>query len=185
MHGLAFAAILGDLDLSRTSLVTTLLGFNLGIELTQLFVVALVMPSLLLLSRTPVYPILRVSAAALGAVLAAGWLAHRIGLLSLNPVPCGLVTDPRSALYPHGSVPAPSGWAPPLGEGGAQVPAPSLGAASSRCPGMDDPWEDLLVGGRASPGWAAGVSWDFTMRGAPRALVRAQGSMRARSRRCR
>jgi hypothetical protein len=86
LHGLAFAAILGDLDLSRTSLVTTLLGFNLGIELTQLFVVALAMPSLVLLSRTPVYPILRVSAAVVGGVLAAGWLAHRVGLMSLNPV---------------------------------------------------------------------------------------------------
>jgi len=86
LHGLAFAAILGDLDLSRTSLVTTLLGFNLGIELTQLLVVALVMPSLLLLSRTPVYPVLRVSVAALGAVLAAGWLAQRTGLIPVNPL---------------------------------------------------------------------------------------------------
>jgi hypothetical protein len=43
MHGLAFAALLGGLDLSRGSLVTELLGFNLGIELTQLIVVALVM----------------------------------------------------------------------------------------------------------------------------------------------
>ncbi|MDW4906620.1 HupE/UreJ family protein [Streptomyces sp. ADMS] len=35
------------------SLLTTLLGFNLGIELTQLLVVALTMPSLIVLSRTP------------------------------------------------------------------------------------------------------------------------------------
>ena len=34
LHGLAFAAVLAGLDLSRTGLVTTLLGFNLGIELT-------------------------------------------------------------------------------------------------------------------------------------------------------
>ena len=86
LHGLAFAAILGDLDLGRTSLVTTLLGFNLGIELAQLSVVALVMPSLLLLSRTPAYPVLRVGAAALGAVLATGWLANRLGLVATNPL---------------------------------------------------------------------------------------------------
>src|SRR5664279_5058534 len=44
MHGLAFAALPGQLDLSRGALVTTLLGVNLGIELTQLIVVALIMP---------------------------------------------------------------------------------------------------------------------------------------------
>jgi len=100
LHGLAFAAILGDLDLSRTSLVTTLLGFNLGIELTQLVVVALVMPSLLLLSRTPAYPVLRVGVAALGALLATGWLAQRIGLVPVNPLePVGnLLVDHPVAL---------------------------------------------------------------------------------------
>ena len=99
LHGLAFAAILGSLELSRTSLLTTLLGFNLGIEVAQLTVVALVMPSLLLLSRTSAYPVLRVSAAGLGAVLAAGWLANRVGLLATNPLePVGnlLVEHPVS-----------------------------------------------------------------------------------------
>lgn len=86
LHGLAFATLLGGLDLSRESLVTTLLGFNLGIELTQLIVVALVMPSLLLLSRTPTYPVFRAVVASLGAVLAAGWLGERIGLTPVNPV---------------------------------------------------------------------------------------------------
>jgi len=100
LHGLAFAAVLGDLDLSRTSLLTTLLGFNLGIELTQLLVLALVMQSLLLLSRTPAYPVLRVGVAALGAVLAAGWLAQRIGLIAVNPLePVGnLLVDHPLAL---------------------------------------------------------------------------------------
>jgi len=100
LHGLAFAAVLGGLDLSRTSLVTTLLGFNLGIELTQLLVVALVMPSLLLLSRTPAYPVLRLGVAGLGAVLAAGWLAQRTGLILINPLePAGsLLVDHPLAL---------------------------------------------------------------------------------------
>jgi len=95
LHGLAFAALLGSLDLSRTGLVTTLLGFNLGIELTQLLVVALVMPSLLLLSRTPAYPMLRTLVAALGVVLASGWLAQRVGIILVNPLePVGnLVVD--------------------------------------------------------------------------------------------
>jgi hypothetical protein len=85
LHGLAFATLLGQLDLSNSSLVTTLLGFNLGIEVTQLLVVALVMPSLILLSRTNVYPFLRTGTAVLGAVLATGWLAERSRLISTNP----------------------------------------------------------------------------------------------------
>ena len=100
LHGLSFAAVLGGLHLSRTSLVTTLLGFNLGIELTQLLVVALVMPSLLLLSRTAAYPVLRVGAAGLGAALAAGWLAERLGLVASDVVaPAGdLLVDHPLAL---------------------------------------------------------------------------------------
>ena len=84
LHGLSFAAVLTGLDLSRTSLVTTLLGFNLGIEFAQLLVVALVMPSLLLLARTVAYAALRLILAALGAVLAAGWFAERAGLMNTN-----------------------------------------------------------------------------------------------------
>ncbi|MFY0405413.1 HupE/UreJ family protein [Solicola sp. PLA-1-18] len=86
LHGLAFATLLGDLDLSRTSLVTTLLGFNLGIEVTQLLVVALAMPSLIVLSRTPAYPWLRAALASLGAVLASAWLLERVGVLTANPL---------------------------------------------------------------------------------------------------
>ena len=86
MHGLAFAALLGRLDLSRSSLVTELLGFNLGIELTQLLVVALVMPSLVILSRSRAYPLVRTSLAGLGIILAVGWLAQRTAVIDTDPL---------------------------------------------------------------------------------------------------
>jgi hypothetical protein len=86
MHGLAFAALLNGLDLARGSLVADLLGFNLGIELTQLMVVALLMPSLLVLSRTRIYPAARLTAAATGVVLATAWLAERTTLITDNPL---------------------------------------------------------------------------------------------------
>ena len=86
MHGLAFAALLGGLDLSRGSLLTELVGFNLGIELTQLIVVALVMPSLMVLSRTRLYPAVRVTLASFGIILAAAWLAERTTLITANPL---------------------------------------------------------------------------------------------------
>lgn len=97
MHGLAFAALLGPLDLSHGSLVRELLGFNLGIELTQLLVVALIMPSLLVLSRTRSYPAIRTTLAGAGIVLAAAWLAERTTLISTNPldgISAALVTHP-------------------------------------------------------------------------------------------
>ncbi len=86
MHGLAFAALLGALDLSRGSLVTELLGFNLGIELAQLIVVALIMPSLMVLGRTPLYPAVRTTLAGAGIVLAAAWLAERRTLIAVDPL---------------------------------------------------------------------------------------------------
>jgi HupE / UreJ protein len=97
VHGLAFAALLGALDLGRGSLVTELLGFNLGIELAQLIVVALMMPSLMLLSRTRLYPAVRITLASGGMVLAAAWLAERTTLISTNPLDGmaeGLVAHP-------------------------------------------------------------------------------------------
>lgn len=100
LHGLAFASLLGSLDLERSSLVTTLLGFNIGIELTQLMVVALVMPSLILLSGHPIYAVLRTALSATGGLLAAGWLATRVGLIPNNPLePLGdLLVDHPFAL---------------------------------------------------------------------------------------
>jgi HupE / UreJ protein len=99
LHGMAFAALLGELHLSSGGLVLTLLGFNLGIEVTQLLVVALVMPSLVLLSTTGAYPICRTALAVIGALLAGGWLAARSGLIASDPLePIGniLVEHPFS-----------------------------------------------------------------------------------------
>jgi HupE / UreJ protein len=86
MHGLAFASLITELNLGRESLIADLLGFNVGIELTQLVVVALVMPSLLLLSRGRLYKIIRPTLATIGVVLAVAWLAERTTLITVNPL---------------------------------------------------------------------------------------------------
>ena len=85
VHGLAFASLIGDLGLDRGSLVTTLLGFNLGIELTQLLVVALMMPSLVVLARTAAYPAFRVGVALLGLVFSLSWMLERATVTPFNP----------------------------------------------------------------------------------------------------
>lgn len=82
VHGLAFAGILGDLGLGGATSLLALLAFNLGVELAQLTVVALLVPSLYVASRTPVYPVLRVGTALLALVAATGWALDRLGVLA-------------------------------------------------------------------------------------------------------
>lgn len=78
VHGLAFATALTGLNLSSAPLAVSLLAFNLGIEIMQLFIVALVAPWLFLLSRTPAAGPFRVVAAALSALAALAWIAQRV-----------------------------------------------------------------------------------------------------------
>ena len=85
VHGLAFAGILADLGLDGTTSLLALLAFNVGIELAQLAAVALVLPSLYMLSRTRAYPVMRVTAAGLALVAATGWALDRLGVLD-NPL---------------------------------------------------------------------------------------------------
>ncbi len=86
VHGVAFAEVLHELGLSGLDLVLGLLGFNLGIELAQLLVVALVMPSLWLLSRTRLYTPFRNGTAAVAFVGAIGWALERAGAVETSPL---------------------------------------------------------------------------------------------------
>lgn len=78
IHGLAFATTLGELGLSRWERVASIFSFNLGIETMQLVVVAATMPSLILLSRTRLYPFVRVLGGLFAAVVALGWIGQRL-----------------------------------------------------------------------------------------------------------
>ncbi|MEV5525655.1 HupE/UreJ family protein [Streptomyces prunicolor] len=83
-HGMAFSFVLAEMHLSTAQLASSLLAFNLGIELVQLLLVCLALPSLLVLARLRVQPALRVGGALITATAAVGWLADRLGLP--NPV---------------------------------------------------------------------------------------------------
>ncbi len=82
IHGMAFSFTLAELNLSTTQMVLSLLGFNLGIELMQLLIIAVTMPWLIMLARTPVYTPVRVVGGAVAAVAAAGWFGERVGFAS-------------------------------------------------------------------------------------------------------
>lgn len=78
VHGLAFATILANLKLGAGTMALSILGFNLGIEIMQLFIIALIIPWLLLLNKTPFYKWFRIAFALLAAVAALAWTAERI-----------------------------------------------------------------------------------------------------------
>jgi hypothetical protein len=77
IHGLTFASALGDLGFSSWYRLVSLLGFNLGIEAMQLAVVAITLPSLLLLSRVRAYALLRIGGGCFAAIAAIGWIVER------------------------------------------------------------------------------------------------------------
>lgn len=80
VHGMAFGFTLARMNLATGELALGLLGFNLGIEAMQLLVVALVLPSLIVLSRSPWYRPVRTTGAAIAGLAATGWLLDRLGL---------------------------------------------------------------------------------------------------------
>ena len=51
VHGLGFASVLREIGLPRRGLLLSLLSFNLGVELGQLLVVALVLPIVVTCAR--------------------------------------------------------------------------------------------------------------------------------------
>ncbi len=78
IHGLAFASTLNRLGLSRWDRVSGILAFNLGIEAMQMIVVALILPSLLLMCRTPFYRWLRIGGAIFAGAASIAWIVERL-----------------------------------------------------------------------------------------------------------
>ena len=98
IHGMAFSFTLAELTLSTSRMALSLLGFNLGIEMMQLVIIALTMPWLVLLARTPLYTPVRVVGASLAGVAALGWLVERVSARG-NVVTSLVETAAGSALW--------------------------------------------------------------------------------------
>jgi len=78
IHGLAFAATSGRLGLGRWERLAGIFAFNLGIETMQIIVVAVTLPSLMLLSRTSAYSMLRIGGAMFAGAASLGWFLERL-----------------------------------------------------------------------------------------------------------
>ncbi|MES2787930.1 MAG: HupE/UreJ family protein [Pseudomonadota bacterium] len=77
IHGLAFATLVQEAGASMSSSATSLLGFNLGIEVVQLAIVAAVMPTIIMLARHQVYATIRPVLATAFALAALAWILNR------------------------------------------------------------------------------------------------------------
>jgi len=79
IHGLGFASVLAELQLSPALLVQGLLGFNLGVECGQLAIVLLVMPLAYLLRNTRFYrQVVLKGGSALIVLIALVWIFERV-----------------------------------------------------------------------------------------------------------
>ncbi|SMB99957.1 hypothetical protein SAMN00120144_3210 [Hymenobacter roseosalivarius DSM 11622] len=78
VHGLAFAGTLANLHLDAGRMALSIFGFNLGIDLMQLFVVALTVLWRRLLSRASVYGPIRVLGGIFAGVAALAWMSERL-----------------------------------------------------------------------------------------------------------
>jgi len=86
LHGFGFASVLTDLGLPRDALLLSLVGFNLGVEIGQVAIVAAFLPLAFLMRRTWIYQRLVLIGCSLTiALLAAIWMAERLLNLKILP----------------------------------------------------------------------------------------------------
>jgi hypothetical protein len=84
VHGFGFASVLSDLGLPQDALILALVGFNLGVEIGQLAIVAVFLPFAYALRYTLVYRrLILLGGSLLIALLAAVWFVERAFDMSL------------------------------------------------------------------------------------------------------
>jgi hypothetical protein len=83
-HGFGFAGLLSDLGVGRGQRVISLLGFNIGVEIGQAFIILLLFPALYLLRRTTIYPLVLRGGSILLALIAGIWAIERVFETSLG-----------------------------------------------------------------------------------------------------
>lgn len=77
-HGLGFASVMSELPFRMVHLVKVLIGFNIGVELGQLAIVAAVFPIIYLLRKARMYtPVILKGGSLVTASIAAYWFVER------------------------------------------------------------------------------------------------------------
>lgn len=79
IHGFGFASVLSDLNLNNESLILSLLGFNVGVELGQSLIILLIFPLGFFLRRTSLYrKTFLKGGSVIISLIASFWLIQRI-----------------------------------------------------------------------------------------------------------
>jgi len=86
VHGFGFANVLRDLGLPPKGLIGSLLAFNLGVEIGQLAIVALLFPIVLFITRTPSRKPVVYYASAVILLFGLLWFVERILGLEFMPI---------------------------------------------------------------------------------------------------
>jgi hypothetical protein len=87
IHGFGFASVLGDLGLTHGTLAMSLVGFNVGVELGQLAIVAVFLPLAFALRRTWFYQTVTFKFGSAAVVLlAVAWFVERAFDRNLTPL---------------------------------------------------------------------------------------------------
>ena len=78
LHGMGFASVFGELNAQSGSLLFNVLAFNLGVELGQLVIVAILLPVLLVLRNLNIYAkAIMPVASSIIAIIALNWTLQR------------------------------------------------------------------------------------------------------------
>ena len=87
IHGFGFASVLSDLELTRATLLRSLVGFNVGVELGQLSIVMLFLPLAFSLRGSSFYTRFTLAFGSLAVAAIAGiWMAERIFDFKVLPI---------------------------------------------------------------------------------------------------
>lgn len=87
IHGFGFASVLTDLELSRTTLLRSLVGFNVGVEIGQLSIVLVFLPLAFSLRSSRFYNRFTLSLGSLAVAVIAGiWLMERVFDFKVLPI---------------------------------------------------------------------------------------------------
>lgn len=76
-HGFGFASVLGELGFKGEYLSLSLVGFNVGVEIGQVVIIALIFPILYLIRNRKLYPKLLVGLSALLIFISVYWFVER------------------------------------------------------------------------------------------------------------
>ena len=86
VHGFGFANVLRDLGLPTRGLVTSLFSFNIGVEIGQIAIVALVFPLIAWLNRQAYQRTVVLAVSAIVGLFGVGWVIERIFELEYMPL---------------------------------------------------------------------------------------------------